>query len=290
MLKDPPHEEFSLYLKHHCGLCANTVKSYTSDIAPWISKAGSLSSATRESITLWLDSLTLTARSRARKISALRLFFKFATAKGWCNADPTSEMETPRIGRSLPKTLSLNEVEKLLEAPPAGSGDSIMLRVLYASGLRVSELVTLPAEAIDTQSGILRVQGKGDKVRIVPIDAGTAAEVTRYLREIRPGLREKHRGKAEREALFLSRHGRPFTRQGFWKLVKKYAFKAGIPSDVSPHILRHAFATHLMEHGMNLRSLQMLLGHSDISTTEIYSHVSTSHLHDTVNRFHPRRK
>jgi integrase/recombinase XerD len=319
MTPDPRLAEFGLYLKLDCGLSENTAKSYTSDLAQFLTwldtseKNHRVAAVTHDLIVAWLDSLSNQAvgsRSRARKLSALRLFFKFALSKKWCEGDPTVEIESPKIGRSLPKTLSLDEVEALLQAPLTANamGDATMLRVLYSSGLRVSELITLPPDAVDAQSGVIRVQGKGDKIRIVPIDPDTAVKITEYLRDIRPGLKlHAHRAGAplrggaavrggaaqsatRREALFLSRQGRPFTRQGFWKLVRKYARAAGIASAVSPHVLRHAFATHLMERGMNLRSLQMLLGHSDISTTEIYSHVSTPHLHEALNRFHPRRK
>lgn len=283
-------EKFALYLKLDCGLSPRTVEAYTSDLSPFL-KTHSVAKSTRAMIQDYLHKLsqTLEARSLARKLSALRLFFKFAMAQNWRDTDPTAEIETPSGTRKLPKTLSLDDVEALLSAPQAPA-DAIMLRFLYATGLRVSELTGLRIENIDLQTGIVRVTGKGEKTRIVPVDAHTTSLLTQYLAEIRPVLAKKSKRATTERAFFLSRQGRGYTRQGFWKLVKKYALAAGIAANVSPHVLRHAFATHLLERGMNLRSLQMVLGHADISTTEIYSHVSTSHLHEALKKHHPRSR
>lgn len=289
-------ERFTLYLKLDRGLAAKTIEAYATDLKPFLAeKKGSIAQVDRRDIETHLAALMdegIGNRSLARKLSALRAFFKFAVSEGWLEANPTDEIQASSPKRNLPKTLGTEEVERLLDAPLADEalGDAIMIRVLYASGLRVSELVGLKPENADLQAGILRIQGKGDKVRIVPIDANTAALITRYLNELRPMLAAKARMPARAETLFLSKQGHGFTRQGFWKLLKKYARKSGIESDVSPHVLRHAFATHLLERGMSLRSLQMLLGHSDIATTEIYSHVSSKHLHETLRNHHPRAK
>lgn len=287
----PTLEKFALYLKLDCGLSPKTVEAYTCDVKGFLEK-NDPKTATRGAIQdhLNLLSRSVGGRSLARKLSALRLFFKFAAAQGWCALDPTTDIETPKTKRPLPQTLSMDDVEKVLAAPvESGSfGDAVMLRVLYASGLRVTELVSLLPECVDAQAGLLRVTGKGEKTRIVPVDAETLSLVSRYLVETRPALKARARSDQKSQALFLSQQGHAFTRQGFWKLLKKYALKAGIAQNVSPHVLRHAFATHLLERGMNLRSLQLLLGHSDISTTEIYSHVSTSHLHEALKNHHPK--
>lgn len=286
--------EFALYLRLDRGLSAKTIEAYSGDLARFLkTHAPMLSRLTRADLELYLSTLSkqgVGARSLARNLSALRLFFKFALARQWCATDPTAEVRVSTKRQRLPKTLAVEEVEALLDAPVAAGepGDAIMIRVLYASGLRVSELIGLRPESADLQAGILRVQGKGDKVRIVPLDPETVSLVTRYARELRPALAARTSEPRRSQSLFLSKQGRQFTRQGFWKLVKKYALAAGVTADVSPHVLRHAFATHLLERGMNLRTLQLLLGHSDISTTEIYSHVSAEHLRETLDRHHPR--
>ncbi len=236
-------------------------------------------------------------RSLARKLSSLKLFFDFAVQEKFCTQNPAEKMESPKISKSLPNTLSLEEVESLLNATDAIKQPThalthallthaLMIRFLYATGLRVSELVNLKIEDIDLQAGLIRIQGKGEKIRIVPIDVETFKRVHEYISTVRPHLLN---GKTH-SCLFISGWGGPFTRQGFWCLIKRYAIKAGIQSAISPHVLRHAFATHLLERGMNLRSLQMLLGHSDIATTEIYSHVSKSHLQEVLQRYHPRNQ
>lgn len=291
-------DPFRLFLTLDCGLAAKTAEAYVSDATPFLAaltKAGRTpANATPADVQDHLNTLStagITNRSIARKLSAIRMFFKMALRQNQRDTDPTAEIESPKIGRSLPKTLSLEQVEALLEAPinAKAEGDAIMLRFLYASGLRVSELVTLSADQIDLELGSVRVQGKGEKVRLVPIDPETARLTTYYLANIRPELRRRSDTNPKRETLFLSRLGREFTRQGFWKLIKKYGAAAGLDANVSPHVLRHAFATHLLERGMNLRSLQLLLGHSDIATTEIYSHVSSTHLKEALLKHHPRK-
>lgn len=291
----PQLEKFAAYLKLDCGLGPKTVEAYVSDARQFLEALTPASAlkANPQQIQAYLESLSnhgIGQRSLARKLSALRMFFKLATAQGWAHSDPTEQVHAAVPTRKLPKTLAPEQIEALLAEPYKKEAvtDAVMLRVLYAAGLRVSELVSLTADQLDLAGGILRIQGKGEKVRIVPIDLETVAQITYYAAHIRPRLVEKARVQAKAQAFFLSSQGHGFTRQGFWKLLKKYAVMAGITQDVSPHVLRHAFATHLFERGMNLRSLQMLLGHSDISTTEIYSHVSKAHLHEALRRHHPK--
>ncbi len=294
--RDPKLEKFTLYLKLDCGLSPKTVEAYSADLRPFLESYGKrLAQVVRLDIENHLATLLAKGvgnRSLARKLSAIRLFFRLALHEKWLTCDPTEEIRAAAPQRKLPQTLSAEHVEALLAAPSQSgtTTDAIMLRLLYAAGLRVTELVSLTADQVDTQAGLLRIQGKGEKVRIVPIDPGTAALIAHYIKEVRPALRARARDDRKAGTLFLSTLGMGFTRQGFWKLLKKYALRAGIPASVSPHVLRHAFATHLLERGMNLRSLQMLLGHSDISTTEIYSHVSTKHLHEALRKHHPRNK
>lgn len=290
-----PLDKFGLYLKLDCGLSAKTIEAYVSDIKDFvIENHTSLERLKPIDIQNFLGALAqngISARSLARKLSALRMFFKFAVSEGLCESDPTLEVRSAPAGKSLPRTLAPEEVDALLEAPlrHGGPTEAIMIRLLYAAGLRVTELISLNPDQVDLAAGVVRVHGKGDKTRIVPIDASTASLIVQYIENARPSLWEKARDKNKARTLFLSTHGQSFTRQGFWKLIKKYALLAGIdPASVSPHVLRHAFATHLLERGMNLRSLQMLLGHADISTTEIYSHLSTSHLHEMMQKHHPR--
>ncbi len=229
----------------------------------------------------------LSARSASRALSAVRGFYGFAAAHLAFREDPTADMTNPKIGLALPKGLSEDEVESLLAAPdtatPLGLRDRAMLELIYASGLRVSEIVNLPRDAVDMEAGILRVTGKGGKQRLVPFGRSAARWVSRYLESARPGLDGKRSQK-----LFLSVRGAAMTRQRFWQLIEGYGRAAGIRARLTPHALRHSFATHLLEHGADLRALQMMLGHSDISTTQIYTQVSRSRLRRVYDEFHPR--
>jgi integrase/recombinase XerD len=229
----------------------------------------------------------LSARSSSRVLSALRGFYAFAGAHLGFARDPTDDLLNPKVGLALPKALSEREVEALLAAPDARSAlglrDRAMLELLYASGLRVSELVALARDRIDLGSGMLRVTGKGGKERLVPFGQKAAQWLSRYLAEVRPELdrrRSPH--------LFLSSRGSAMTRQRFWQLVEKYGRAAGVRTRLTPHRLRHSFATHLLEHGADLRALQMMLGHADIATTQIYTQVSRSRLRRIYDEFHPR--
>jgi len=231
----------------------------------------------------------LSARSASRALSAVRGFYRFATAHLGFAADPTDDLSNPKAGFALPKTLSEKEVEALLAAPdvsrPLGLRDRAMLELLYASGLRVSELVSLPRDRMDLETGILRVSGKGGRERLVPFGASADSWVRRYLAEVRPAFDRK--GRSE---LFLSARGAAMTRQRFWQLIEGYGRQARIRRKIAPHALRHAFATHLLERGADLRALQMMLGHADISTTQIYTRVSAGRLRQVYDRFHPRAR
>lgn len=231
----------------------------------------------------------LSSRSASRALSAVRGFYRFATAHLDFPGDPSDDLSNPKAGFALPKTLTEKEVEGLLAAPdvarPLGLRDRAMLELLYASGLRVSELVGLPRDAVDLEAGILRVKGKGGRERLVPFGASADGWLRRYLGEARPALDRK--GRAE---LFLSARGSALTRQRFWQLIAGYGRKAGLRRSLAPHAVRHAFATHLLERGADLRALQMMLGHADISTTQIYTRVSAGRLRSVYDRFHPRAR
>lgn len=230
----------------------------------------------------------LKARSTARWLSCLRSFYKQAIRKGRLHSDPSLGLSGPRIGRALPGVLSAREVESLLAAPdvdePIGLRDRAMLELLYASGLRISELVNLPLMAVNPRQGVVRVIGKGDKERLVPVGAEALAWLRKYLENARPLLCHRHPS----SALFVSNRGDAMTRQNFWYAIKRYASIAGIRKVISPHTLRHAFATHLLDNGADLRAVQMMLGHSDLSTTQIYTHVAHARLKALHEQHHPR--
>jgi integrase/recombinase XerD len=217
----------------------------------------------------------------------VRGFYGFAAAHLGFSEDPTADLTNPKTGLALPKSLSEAEVEALLSSPdtatPLGLRDRAMLELLYASGLRVSEIVGLPGGAIDLASGILKVRGKGGKERLVPFGKSAARWLVRYLEVARPGLDTRRSAH-----LFLSVRGAAMTRQRFWQLIERYGRAAGVKSRLTPHRLRHSFATHLLEHGADLRALQMMLGHADIATTQIYTQVSRSRLQRVYDEFHPR--
>jgi integrase/recombinase XerD len=231
----------------------------------------------------------LSARSASRALSAVRGFYGFAVANLGFAQDPTADVTNPKIGLALPKGLAESEVQALLDAPdtatPLGLRDRAMLELLYASGLRVSEIVGLPRDAIDLDAGVLRVTGKGGKERLVPFGRSAARWLTRYLQSARPELDRKRS-----PHLFLSARSAAMSRQRFWQLIEGYGRKAGIARRLAPHALRHSFATHLLEHGADLRALQMMLGHADIATTQIYTQVSRSRLRRVYDAYHPRAR
>ncbi|MES2819652.1 MAG: site-specific tyrosine recombinase XerD [Pseudomonadota bacterium] len=277
------------------GLSVHTRSAYRSDLAHfngWLQERGlALADAGREVILdhlAWRLNAGYVARSTARFLSGLRGFYRFLLREGLIKADPTLQVDMPQLGRPLPKSLSEADVEALLAAPeledPIGLRDRAMLEVLYACGLRVSELIGLSLEQVNLRQGVLRVFGKGSKERLVPMGEEAIAWIERYVREARPFLLD---GKPS-DVLFPSLRGEQMTRQTFWYRIKHQARVAGIGKALSPHTLRHAFATHLLNHGADLRVVQMLLGHSDLSTTQIYTHIARARLQDLHARHHPR--
>jgi len=227
-------------------------------------------------------------RSTARQLSSFRRFFRYIMREGRRDDDPTADIEMPRIGRSLPKTLSEDEVESLLNAPntdePLGHRDRAMLELLYATGLRVSELINLTQSQINFNQGVLRIVGKGDRERLIPL----TDDSQRWIRDFIDGPRMEILLERQTDYLFPTRRGDRMTRQAFWHIIKRYAEKAGIRKKMSPHSLRHAFATHLLNRGADLRVVQLLLGHSDLSTTQIYTHVARERLKELHGDHHPR--
>ena len=227
-------------------------------------------------------------RSTARQLSSFRRFFRYIMREGMRDSDPTADIEMPRIGRSLPKTLSEDEVDSLLNAPntdePLGHRDRAMLELLYATGLRVSELINLKQSQINFNQGVLRIVGKGDRERLIPL----GEESQRWIRDFIDGPRMEILLERQTDYLFPTRRGDRMTRQAFWHIIKRYAAKAGVRKKLSPHSLRHAFATHLLNRGADLRVVQLLLGHSDLSRTQIYTHVARERLKDLHGEHHPR--
>ena len=275
------------------GLSDNTLRAYRNDLvafARWLQAAGSgLLEAGTDDVQRWLGSRKhQSARSTARRLSSLRRFYQYQVREARLPRDPTEGVAAPRLGRPLPRSLTEAEVESLLEAPDTGSDtglrDRAMLEVLYATGLRVSELVNLRLDQINLRQGVVRVTGKGNKERLVPLGEEAVDWLQRYLRDARPAFFRD----LPDATLFPSRRSRPQTRQTFWYAIKRYALKAGIRKPLSPHVLRHAFATHLLNHGADLRVVQMLLGHSDISTTQIYTHIARERLKELHAQHHPR--
>jgi len=284
------------YLTVERGLAPNTRASYSADLLKFLTylKAGGISdwSQVRYSEVMGFLSQSqeqgLAPRSRARMLSALRGFFKFMLRDSHLRESPVANLASPRLRRQLPVILSVAEVERLLARPnlelPLGQRDTAMLEVLYGTGLRVSELVSLTMGRVNLEVGFLVVLGKGSRERIVPAGEAATEAVRSYVKEARPLLLK---GRTT-ETLFVTNRGAAMTRQGFWKLLKKYGHEAGLKKKLSPHILRHSFATHLLERGADLRSVQMMLGHADISTTQIYTHVARERLREVHKKYHPR--
>ena len=288
--------EYLAYLAAERGLAENSVAAYGRDLrrmAGFLKGAGASSfpevnRGLVARLLFWLREEGLAPRTVARHIASLRGLFRYLLLQSHVREDPTAHIESPSPWVRLPGVLSQDEVERLLAAPltsnHSGIRDKAMLELLYAAGLRVSELVSLRLSDVDLEVGYVRCWGKGSKERVVPLGAEAQTWARRYLASARPVLA---RGQSS-SALFLNRFGRPLTRQGFWKLLRTYARAAGIGRRVTPHTLRHSFATHLLERGADLRAVQMMLGHADISTTQIYTHVSRSHLKAVYDRYHPR--
>jgi integrase/recombinase XerD len=282
----------SLWLED--GLSQNTLASYRLDLnsfAFWLTKQDkTLLAVTHADIQTFLaDKFShLKARSLNRLIASLRRFYRYQLAQNQITIDPTLQIEAPKMPRSLPKSLNEKEVVDLLNAPnideDTGLRDRAMLELLYACGLRVSELVSIKVFEVSLNEGVVRVTGKGSKTRLVPMGQEAVDWISRYLKEARGNILKEQ----ITDALFVTNRGEAMTRQMFWYMIKRYALMAGIKKHISPHVLRHAFATHLLNHGADLRVVQMLLGHSDISTTQIYTHVARERLKRLHEKHHPR--
>ncbi|MBI3669454.1 MAG: site-specific tyrosine recombinase XerD [Acidobacteria bacterium] len=281
------------------GLAQNTVAAYSRDLAKFAAFAAkrrrNLAAITRDDIVDFLASLyhqKLDSRSVARHLVTLRNFFRFALIEEFVKSDPTLNLESPKVRKTLPGFLRLEEVERLLEQPdlstPRGVRDKAMLEVLYSTGLRVSELVGLRVSDLEMRMGCVRCIGKGDKERLVPIGRKALGAVEQYLRGARPQLLRARRHGPAVPFLFVNRLGGKLSRVGVWKILAAYGRRAGLRAPLTPHKLRHSFATHLLERGADLRSVQLMLGHADISTTQIYTHVVEERLKHIYKAHHPR--
>ena len=281
------------YLSVERGLAPNTIAAYRADLERLARSLGNrpLEGTREEDLIRALRQMRLAGnspRSAARWVAAVRGFFTFLQIEGMLQDNPSAQLEAPKSWRPLPQTLASGEVESLLDAPdrasPRGRRDAAMLELLYATGLRVSELLGLRLGDLHLDAGYLRCLGKGNKERVVPMGGEADAKLQDYLAQSRPVLLRGRRT----EVLFVNHRGNAMTRQGFWKIIKRYGAVAGIRTPLSPHTVRHAFATHLLENGADLRSLQILLGHADISTTQIYTHVNRERLKRIHEDYHPR--
>ena len=292
---DPALQRFLDAVWLERGLSANTLAAYRADLTAlgrWLDDHDSaLLKATRTDLLGFIAARVeggSRPRSTARQLSSFRRFFRYIIREGLMTEDPTAQIAMPKIGRSLPKSLTEAEVDALLEAPtvsdPLGHRDRTMLEVLYATGLRVSELVSLKHNQINFNQGVMRVVGKGNRERLIPL----GEEAMRWLRQFMQGPRVEILLERQTDYLFPTRRGDRMTRQAFWHIIKRYAKKASVAKALSPHTLRHAFATHLLNHGADLRVVQMLLGHSDLSTTQIYTHVARERLKELHAQHHPR--
>jgi integrase/recombinase XerD len=289
---------FLTHVKVEKGLSSNTVSAYKRDLVKFHAFARksklSLEVIGRDDLVDFLAGLyrqKLESRTVARQLVTLRNFFRFAQIQELIPADPSVNLESPKIRRTLPGYLRLEEVERVLAQPnektPLGLRDRAMLEVLYSTGLRVSELISLGVSNLDAKVGCVRCIGKGDKERIVPVGRKALGMVDRYLREARPQLCGKGKSSGTL-TLFVNRRGGPLSRVGVWKILSAYGRRAGLRVPIKPHMLRHSFATHLLERGADLRSVQLMLGHADISTTQIYTHVVEERLKQIYKAHHPR--
>ena len=292
----PVIEAFLDSLWVESGLSENTLSAYRNDLlglSKWLSGLTiSITEARRDHL---LDYLSYRAqqgsmpRTSARLLSSIRRFYRYLVRQGAVQRDPTVQIEFPKLGRPLPATLTEEEVEHLLAAPNIdkahGVRDRAMLEVLYACGLRVSELIGLTLHQVSLNQGVIRVVGKGNKERLIPFGEQASEWIAKFINEERANLLKLNQ---QCDALFITNRGTAMTRQAFWHLIKKHAKQVGITKHLSPHTLRHAFATHLLNHGADLRVVQMLLGHSDLSTTQIYTHVAQARLRELHRNHHPR--
>jgi len=287
-------DQFIYHLRVEKGLAKNTIESYSRDLARYfdfLEKNSLLPlKASQIDIMDYVSSLagSLSSRSIARNLSSLKVFYRFLVSDGKIETNPARLISNPKLPRRLPGVLSGEEVERLLAAPDAqtsrGLRDRAMLELLYASGLRVSELVGLRIASINLEAGWVRTLGKGSKERMVPIGSKAQQCIKEYLAYSRPNLLKKRSS----SYLFVTSRAKPMSRQAFWKIIKRFSRLAGIRKEISPHSLRHSFASHLLEHGADLRSVQIMLGHADISTTQIYAHVARERLKQIHEKYHPR--
>jgi integrase/recombinase XerD len=296
---DAEIQQFLDHLRVERELTPATVEAYGRDLALFarfaadrkVREAAAVRSIDVLDFLAFLTDRKLAPRSQARRLIALRQLFKFCKGERICPTDPTEDVDLPRYGRKLPEFLTVEEVDRLLAAPdrrtPRGARDAAMLETLYATGLRVSELVKLRLRDVNFDAGYLMAFGKGRKERLVPVGESALASLRSYVEGARNVFLSAS-GPRALDALFLTHHGGPMTRQGFWKLLGRYAVVAAIRKRISPHKLRHSFATHLVERGADLRAVQAMLGHADIGTTEIYTHLSRGHLRALYDRFFPR--
>ena len=289
-------DDFIAYLKVERRLAQNTVSAYSKDLSKFtefladqgITSFGEVKTQDVTGFMSELRSKGLKERSVARFLAALRSFFRFLIEEEMIKTNPLALVDSPRAGAPLPKIVSPENVDRLMAAPDKNSDkglrDAAMLELLYASGLRVSELVNLKVDDLHLTDGYVRVLGKGDKERLVPIGESAKRSLQQYMSEVRSSLLGAYRSRF----MFISRKGNPLTRQGFWKMIKQYALKAGLTGSISPHTLRHSFATHMLANGADLRAVQAMLGHADISTTQIYTHLEIPRLKKVIMDYHPR--
>lgn len=289
-------DSFLSYLVVEKGLSENTLESYGRDLKKFLLfiKSRGITSAREIKYGDILDFLThsreegLGATTIVRSVVSVKQFFKYLLSEKVLSEDPTAHIKTPKMKKAIPGVISLDDVESILAAPdeslPEGLRDAAMLEILYATGIRVSELIGLKLNDVNFELGFVVVYGKGSKERVVPIGDKARDKLLLYLRDSRPALLKAR----ESKALFVTRRGAGMTRQGFWKIIKAQALRAGVTKKISPHTLRHSFATHLLERGADLRTIQVMLGHSDISTTQIYTHVESERLKEIHKKYHPR--
>jgi integrase/recombinase XerD len=289
-------DQFLHYLIVEKGLSKNTIEAYSHGLTRFLNhlrekgvqEIRNVDKFHIRSFLLVLRKKNLNTRSIVRNLVAIRTFFRFLIQEGIQESNPVEELESPKVAKTLPEILTLKEIEQILEQPnlqtPLGTRDRAMLEMLYATGMRVSELTQLPIHQVNLEGGYVLLYGKGSKERIVPLGSEAMKWVTVYLKTAR-GILSK--GK-ENPSLFINRSGKGMSRQGFWKNLKDYARRAGLRKRITPHLLRHSFASHLLERGADLRSVQMMLGHADISTTQIYTHVTGERLKKVHKQYHPR--
>jgi len=287
-------EKFATHLNVERGLSPDTQKFYLGDLRLYLRYLERLKKGLHGLMYkdifgfLYERRREVSPSSLARNISSIKSFHRFLVSEGICDSDPTVDVESPRLGLRLPKFLTLNEVESLIAEPDTtklkGITHRAILEVLYATGARVSEIVNLTIEDVDFKVGYIKCWGKRGRQRIIPLSEPAISAVNEYISKVRDKRKCIHR-----HILFLNPSGKKFTRVGFWKVIKRYARKAGIDKDVSPHVLRHSFATHLLEHNADLRFIQEVLGHQNISTTQIYTHINRERLKEIYKKYHPRQ-